>query len=74
VAPQTNTCRFSGVERQHERTGRPLAGVQDLARCDRLAAGLDLLGDVEIRPQRQPDPRDLALGRLDSVAISSVLA
>jgi hypothetical protein len=51
------------VKREHERPGRTVAGVQDLADRQRGAARLPLLGDVEIGPQHQPHARDLTLGR-----------
>ena len=51
------------VERQHQRARRPAASVQNLADGDRLTASRRFLGDVEIRPQRQPDAGHLALGR-----------
>ena len=52
------------VQRQRQRPGRAAVPVQDLADGDRRAAGRGLLGHVEIGPQRQPDARHLALGRL----------
>ena len=51
------------AERQRQRAGRQAVPVEDGADGDRLRAGRALLGDVELRPQRQPDPGHLALGR-----------
>ena len=52
------------VERQQQRPGGPTAAVQYLTQRDRVPPGRGgLLGDVEVGGQRQPYPRDLALGR-----------